>query len=388
MKKGELLTGFKTMFRRPYRRAAEWKRITGKKVIGCVPMYFPDEMVHAAGALPVALFGSGEPISHADAHLMTNACDQVRSTFDSLLKGHYDFMDGVAALHVCDQVRFFIEVWQFDRPFPFFHQMWRPFKMDGSTRPFLVKELERLKSGLEKLTGNKITPQALRDSVERYNESRLLMRSVNDIRSRRPGILGAADTARIIAAGMLMPVEENITRMKQLISVLEREAIDGPEKTRIVLAGHPCAVPDTDLLDMLENYGLAVIDDDLFSGGRRCATDVILENDPVEALADSYMNALPCTTHHFPSAWMKSGGDHSPYSDHVIEMVRKGNAEAVVILRMMYCDPFDLEFVFLKKRLEEEGIPFLPLVTQHGPVPLESLRTRVQAFAEGLKTHP
>ena len=132
------LAVFKEACHQPYLKAAKWKAENARKIIGVTPMYFPDEMVHAAGVLPVTLFGDSDPITLGDGHLMVNVCHILRSTFDGLLKGKYDFLDGVGILHVCDQVRFFIDTWQLDHPFPFFHQMWRPYKLDSSNRPFLV----------------------------------------------------------------------------------------------------------------------------------------------------------------------------------------------------------------------------------------------------------
>jgi benzoyl-CoA reductase subunit C len=383
----KILAVFKETAEQPYLKAAEWKKVTLKKVIGCLPMYFPVEMVHAAGALPITLFGSDEPITLADRHLMANACDQVRSTFDSLLKGKYNFLDGVAAVHVCDQVRFFLEVWQLDHPFPFFHQMWRPYKMDSSSRQFLVSELRRLISALEIFTGNKMTPETLHKSVRVYNESRSLMRRLQDMRRRRPSVMNAAEMVNVVASSMLMPVERHNTLMKELLLEAESEANKEDRRIRIVVAGHPCAIPNPGLLNLLENSGLVIVDDDFFSGDRLFAADVVLNGDPVESFADHYVNAMPCTTYHYPENWMNKGREYSPYGDYMIEMVKKERAEAVVLLRIMYCEPLDMEFVLLKKKLEEERIPFLALYTEHGLGPLEPIRTRVQAFVETLRTN-
>ncbi len=119
----EILATFRDYCEKPYERAAQIKAAGKTKIIGCLPMYFPEEIIHAAGALPVTLFGSDDPITLGDGHLMTNACDQVRSSFDSLLKGKYDFLDGIAAIYICDQVRFYLEVWQLDHPVDFFHHL-------------------------------------------------------------------------------------------------------------------------------------------------------------------------------------------------------------------------------------------------------------------------
>jgi len=358
-----------------------------KKVIGCLPMYFPDEIVHAAGLLPITLFGTNEMITMADRHLMTNACDQVRSTYDGLLKGKYDFVDGIAALHVCDQVRFFLEVWQLDHPFPYFHQMWRPYKMDGSTRPFLVSELRRLKSSFESFTGKEIKDDAIRESIKLYNASRAMMRRLSRFRGKRTGMISESDMLHVVTSSMVMPREVHTKLMEELLSKIENEKKQDEQKIKIVIAGHPCGVPDDGLLNMIEDLGMAIMEDDFFGSGRSIHSDVSLEGDPIESFADFYINAIPCTTYHFPANWGGNAKTYSSYADHVIEMMKRSEAKGIIIIKVMYCDPFDMEFVLLKERLDEEKIPYLALLTEHGHYNLEPMRTRIQAFKETLESH-
>jgi len=381
----DILTKFKDYYERPYERAAQIKATRNTKIIGCLPMYFPEEIIHAAGALPVTLFGSDEPITLGDGHMMTNACDQVRSSFDSLLKGKYDFLDGIAAIHVCDQVRFFLEVWQLDHPVPFFHQMWRPYKLDSTTQVFLRSELKRLISSLEDFTGTKITSEALQASITLYNESRAMMRKLNDFRKVRPGIVSASDMVRIVASSMFIPREEHNELLGQLIAKLEQNEAPTNRKQRVIAIGHPCGIPETELLDLIENHGMVVVDDDFFTGGRYFSRDVSASGDPIDAFVDFYANAIPCTTYHFPDNWIETGKSYSPYADYVINLMKEGQSKGVIVVKEMYCDPYDLEFALLKKRFEEEDIPYLTLSTEHGMGPLEAVRTRVQAFEETLR---
>ena len=303
----EILAKFKDYCERPYERAMEVKAARNIKIIGCLPMYFPEEIIHAAGALPVTLFGSDEPITLGNGHMMTNACDQVRSSFDSLLKGKYDFLDGIAAIHVCDQVRFFLEVWQLDHPVDFFHQMWRPYKLDETTQVFLRSELERLIGSLEEFLGAKITDQALQSSIGIYNESRAMMRKLNALRKEKPGLISAADMVRVVAASMFIPREEHNELLRQLVSKLEVMQAPSGKKTKVIVVGHPCSVPESELLDLIENQGMAVVDDDFFTGGRYFARDVSLSLGPVEAFVEYYRSAIPCTTNHFAPNWITPG---------------------------------------------------------------------------------
>ncbi len=380
-----ILTTFKDYCERPYERAAQLKAARNTKIIGCLPMYFPEEIIHAAGALPVTLFGSDEPITLGDGHMMTNACDQVRSSFDSLLKGKYDFLDGIAAIHVCDQVRFFLEVWQLDHPVDFFHQMWRPYKLDSTNQVFLHSELNRLISSLEEFMGTKITAEALQASIKLYNESRAMMRKLNDFRKKRPGIISASDMVHVVAASMLIPREEHNELLGQLIPKLEQQEAPVSKKQRVIVIGHPCGIPETELLDLIEDHGMVVVDDDFYTGGRYFSRDVSVSGDPVEAFVDFYVNAIPCTTIHFGDNWIETGKSYSPYADYVINLMKEDQAKGIVVVKEMYCDPYDMEFVMLKKRFEEEEIPYLTVSTEHGLGSLEAIRTRVQAFEETLR---
>jgi benzoyl-CoA reductase/2-hydroxyglutaryl-CoA dehydratase subunit BcrC/BadD/HgdB len=184
---------------------------------------------------------------------------------------------------------------------------------------------------------------------------------------------------------MLIPREEHNRLLEELLSKIEKGERRVDQRLRIVVVGHPCAVPEDGLLDLIEDLGMVIIDDDFFSGGRYFALDVNADGDPVESIADYYMNAIPCTTRHFPGNWVDGSNKYSPYADYVMDMVTRGQARGVVLIREMYCDPFDMEFVLLKQRMEDEHVPYLALITEHGLGPVEPIRTRVQAFDETLR---
>jgi benzoyl-CoA reductase subunit C len=378
------LAKFRNICAQPYLRAQEWKEETNGKIIGCLPMYFPEEFIHACGMLPVTLFGTDDPVTLGNKHMMTNACGQVRTTFDSLLKNKYEFLDGLAAIHVCDQVKFFLEVWQLDKPFPFFHQMLRPYRLDDSSRKFLVSELVRLKESLEDLTGKELVASSLQNSIKVYNHSRAMMRTLNGIRNSNPGSIGALDMGSIVTSSMLIPREEHNKLLADLLSAIQKLESKKDNRKRVVLAGHPCGIPEGGLLHMIEEQNFVIVDDDFFTGARYFESDVKADGDPIEAFTDYYLNPIPCSTYHFPANWIDGPDQYTAYGDYIINKFRKSSARAVFILREMYCDPLDLEYVLLKKRFEEEEIPYLALFIENSPGTQESIRTRIQAFSETL----
>ena len=64
--------------------AQEWKAKTGRKVMGYFCTYVPEEIIYAAGILPVRILGSHEPQTVTEPHIFGMYCPVCR---DSLAQG-------------------------------------------------------------------------------------------------------------------------------------------------------------------------------------------------------------------------------------------------------------------------------------------------------------
>ena len=108
----EIMGKFSRVVADPGKFIAGWKQDTDRKVIGCAPMHVPEELIHAAGMLPVIMWESSQPISVANRHVQSNMCGYGRSVLDNALAGKLDFLDGWIFLDCCMTPRgvaFFIE---------------------------------------------------------------------------------------------------------------------------------------------------------------------------------------------------------------------------------------------------------------------------------------
>ncbi|HYA92225.1 MAG TPA: 2-hydroxyacyl-CoA dehydratase family protein [Thermodesulfobacteriota bacterium] len=54
--------------------ARQLKKVSGEKIIGYTCSYTPEEIIMAAGAHPMRLFGTKQHISMADFHLQSYCC--------------------------------------------------------------------------------------------------------------------------------------------------------------------------------------------------------------------------------------------------------------------------------------------------------------------------
>ena len=93
---------------------AEWKSSApGRKAIGYLPIYVPRELIHAAGMLPVGIFGGGDrlEIIRGDAYFQSYICHIPRSTIELALSGRLDVLDGMLFPSICDVIRNLSGMW-------------------------------------------------------------------------------------------------------------------------------------------------------------------------------------------------------------------------------------------------------------------------------------
>ncbi|MBU3914942.1 2-hydroxyacyl-CoA dehydratase, partial [bacterium] len=64
----KILNNLAEIVEQPYEKAKGWKRSTGSKVIGVFPMHFPEELIHAAGVLPIVFQESDQPVTLGHAY--------------------------------------------------------------------------------------------------------------------------------------------------------------------------------------------------------------------------------------------------------------------------------------------------------------------------------
>ena len=186
---------------------------------------------------------------------------------------------------------------------------------------------------------------------------------------------------KVVVSGMVMPKEEHTKLLDELVSKAEAKTLVADGKIKVALTGQLCSLPDKPLLDMIEDLGMVVADDDLYAGGRYFATDVETDGHPIEALADYQLNIPPCSTRQKPEYY--SVTNPAPYySEYVVDMINRSSAQGVIVLKVMYCDPYDMEYPVLSEKLSDKGIPNFTVITGYEMASLESIRTRLQAFVE------
>jgi len=344
------------------------------RIFGYFCDFVPEELLHAAGFTPVRITGTRKPISLADKHLQSNVCSFARSCLELVLDGTYRYLSGVVIPHSCDVISKMNDLWAYRVDYPdFCHYLWYPHKPnDPNARSAFIDEIRRLKLCVEEFSGKEIPEGALRNSIAVYNENRRLLKQLYGLRKGEPPQISGTEALSLTLSSMLSPKEEHTPRMKELLHSLDGRI--GAEKGRPRLLVSASVLDDKELIEAIEGLGASVVCDDCCTGIRYFWDEVAEEGDPIEALADRYLQKLPCP---------RTFGTNARI-DFLIKNITDYNVQGVLIYLLRCCDAHLFEMPGLQERLKASGTPVLYLQGDHSSPISEETRNRIAAFVEML----
>jgi len=354
----------------------EWKK-AGKKVIGWLCTYVPEEVIHAAGVLPIRITGYSREMELDDgnAYLYINNCSFTRSCFQLGIRGEYDFLDGVVGGSTCDGVRRLFDLWRIYLKPGFWHVLTVPRKTTERAHALYYDQCRRFKEHFEQYLGFEITDEALKHSIEVMNEQRSLMRKLYELRKLdRPPISGA-ETMEVLNASFRMTKERFNRWLREYLDELAGSNRVYIPRARLMVVGS--VLTNADFLKSIEELGALVVTDELCTSTRYWSDPVVVdgEKSPLEAIARRYLDNFPCARM-YPS---------DGRFNRIIQLARDFRVDGVISEIIRYCVPYAHDLPLLIDRLKDNGFPVLALDVEYNTSGSGQIRTRVQAFLEMLE---
>jgi benzoyl-CoA reductase subunit C len=371
------LTKFKRAVSNPFDYVRQLKKDSGKKIVGYVCSYTPEEIIMAAGAHPLRLFGTKENISLADSHFQAYCCSVVRGIMEEGLSGRADCLDGMVFPHTCDSIQRLSDIWRMNISFGFHLDLILPVKLDTeSARDYMVDVLNKFHNDIGVALYADVTDQALQKAITTMNSIRQSIRSIYEMRSFNPRLMSGEDLYTLVRASMIMDRDRVVGLLSETVAELRTKADKIAEEAplkRIVLAGGICNHPD--IYPMIEEAGGAIVWDD-FCTGARYFSEIINEGaDPVSRISERLINRIVCPAKHM---------DLDGRVRHIIGLVKEKNAQGVIYLLLKFCDPHAFDYPFIKQSVDDAGIPIM-LMEINDPISSGGqLATRFEAFLEML----
>jgi len=349
----------------------------GGKVVGYFCSSVPEEIISAAGLLPVRIRATGSTGTDlADAYFRPTTCSFARHCFDTALRGGYGFADGVVWANTCDVIRRLYDNWKDEIDTPFLQIVSLPKKNGEKQVEWYRQELENLTEALGGHFGVEIPDERLWESIILHNETRRLQRELYHLRkAKHPPITGAESLA-VMIAGTAMPKEQYNPALGELLDELGQGQGDEHGGARLMLEGS--MLDDPAYVKVIEDQGGLVVTDALCFGSRIMWNDVDETiADPLEALARYHLGGKPSCA--------RMIGEHPQRITYIKDMIRDFRVDAVISERLMFCDISGYEQFLLGSDFKAGGVPYLQLDREYMLGGVGQMRTRVQAFLESIE---
>ena len=346
-----------------------------RKVIGCMPYYCPEKLVHAAGMVPFGLWGAQTRISEARRYLPVFICSIIQTTLELGIMGKYEGISAVMIPILCDSLKSMDGNWRYGiRDIPVIPVAHAQNRKTEAGAEFTVSQYRKVKTSLEEISGRKISDSDIKASISVYNKRNATLRRFIDELARRPETIKPSERNAVFKSGWFMDAGEYTEKVNELCECLAALPVTDDSGLRLVTCG--ILADNTGLLRILDECGASIVDDAVMHESLRYRADSPEADDPLMSLALQIGVAEGCPVLYDPGK--KRGAL-------LVELARQRSASGVLFITTKFCDPEEFDIVPLKKILNKNGIKNLQVEVDQQTTDLEQIRTAVETFIEILR---
>jgi benzoyl-CoA reductase/2-hydroxyglutaryl-CoA dehydratase subunit BcrC/BadD/HgdB len=363
----------------------------GKKVIGYSCIFAPIELILAADAIPVRI-GSGwyDTAKLGDRIMPVEICPVIRSTVGAKMVSLSPFLelsDAIVMPLTCDgrtklseMLSDFKPIWHMNPP---------RVKDDPHTAGMWKEEIQVVKDRIEKLTGNKISRQKLREAIETMQQATKAFRRLQDLRKGDP-VINGRDAMLVNQTILWDDVKRWTQKVNELCDELEKrveqkEYSSYPDSARVMITGTPMLWPDSwkvpNLIEEANPQGIVVVDEQC-SGDRILYDPVGVDewtmSDMLTAIGERYLMACTC-----PCFTSEHGNEDR--INWIIDRIKEYKVDGVIYYVVRGCILYAMEYARIKRVLDKMNVPVYYLDTEYTREDVGQMKTRVEAFLEMLE---
>ncbi len=347
---------------------------TGKKAVGCFPIYLPEEIIYASGMLPVGMWGGQVSMVEVDRYIQGFGCSIMRANMELGLRGEYKFLEAIVIPTYCDTMKSILANWVIaikePRVLPYTVLQNR---YSSGSLDFIMNQNERLKKEMEEITGKTITEEKLEEAFVVYEEYRKAARRFTELVKDYPKTLTPSVRHLILKAAWFMDKKIYAEKLNALIEELEKQEKETTDGPKVVVTG--LMMEPVSLVDAFTDLDYTIVCDDLAHESRQFRVISREEGTVMEKIAYRVID-LKGDTFFYEENKSKGQG--------LIRAVRENKADGVVVCMYKFCDPEEFDYPVYKKELEDAGVSMLYLEVDQQMDSMEQIKTRLQTFAEML----
>jgi benzoyl-CoA reductase/2-hydroxyglutaryl-CoA dehydratase subunit BcrC/BadD/HgdB len=354
--------------RDPAAAVSRWRSLSGRKAAGCIPIHAPEEVLHAAGMLPVTIWGN-EFVPASPAGVSPSPCSVADGIISAILSGKWEKIDAWVFPSACDTLRNSCEALfppHDERPrFPF---IFPPSADAPGASEEMLDRVEAFREWAGDVSGREVSEGALESSIRVYNENRKAFSLFEERMAESPGFFTGREFLTFARAGMALPKETHTILLREALA--RSNVIHSETRAKVFLAGILATLP---VMEALDEAGAAIVGNDLALGNRYYSGSPRESGDMPLSLVRRHLQRDRCSTLH---------GIGRTRIEHLFDRYDGSGADRILLLRVRQCEHGSGEISDLTDESRKRGIPVLCLDTDLHGEGSTSIRMRIDGFVE------
>jgi benzoyl-CoA reductase/2-hydroxyglutaryl-CoA dehydratase subunit BcrC/BadD/HgdB len=358
-----------------------------KEMIGTMCVQVPDEIIHAAGGIPVRMCNGFYTDEELGGEFMpAKSCSLVKASLGMLKSETNPYSASIKTIvnpTTCDQKKKSAGMMR-EMGYSVYDMELPPVKESEIGREYWRRSVRKFTKEVGKITGKKVTRKGLKQTIAKIGRAQLAYHRLNEARKLAPLPFLGKDMFMVTNAFFFDDLERWTEATEKLADEIEQRVKDnynaaGRRSPRIVFTGSPPVFPNLKLPLMIEQSDAVIVADETCSSNRLLNDMVSVDEwfmyDMVDAVADRYLKSCTC-----PIFTMNDDRIRR-----LIELVHTYHADGLIYQAFAGCGVYEMEQRSVARAMEKAGIPMLYVETDYSPSQGGQLSTRVEAFVESLK---
>ena len=344
----------------------------GKKCIGVMPCFAPEELAYALDMLPFGMWGGPGQVSESKRYYPAFICSILHSILDSGIRGSFNGLSAVMVPMMCDAIKGMGANWKYGvKTIPVIDVPYAQNRAITAGIEFTKVKFGKILAQLEEIAGKKASEEDLRRAIAVYNKNRNDCMEFTKLAGLHPELINCRQRSSILKARYFMDRAQHSEWLSELNEGLENAPASEWKGHKVVTSG---IIADADdLLAILDENGFAIAADQILheSVDNRC---LVPENeDPIEGLAKR-MADIKGTSLLFDPKKERAA--------ELLDIAKKTGADGVIWVGTKFCDPEEFDYVPVRNLLTENDVRLLTIEIDSQTENFEQIRTAIETFKD------
>lgn len=355
------------------------------KMIGTYCVMVPQELIYAAGAIPVKLCsGNYTAFFIGDDIVPRDACPLVKAVAGFKHTGLMPVYEDCSMMIVpitCDCKKKIAGMLAEHCKVMTMHI---PTSKEDDDIDELVGQFYDLIAKLEEITGNKVTYDSLANAFRRTGRAQYELSEFIRLKKQTPYLIRGTHAMTIMNSAAYMTADKWADALHNVNTSLKRnlsakQLVTNKKLPRILLTGSPIVFPNMKIPLLIEEMGGIVAGDETCMGERGMWDPPVITDESfdgmIRALANRSVRPCPCPTF----------ADNSQRLYRLKQLIKENQIQGVIYHVLRGCLVYDFEYKRIEEELGKLDIPVIRLESDYNEEDVEQLRIRIEAFIELIK---